>query len=55
MLHKKFLINADYDYVMVFRHGKLVTCLPSAPEFSGGKLSMLRTIMKVLAFGRYFL
>ena len=55
MLHKEILINADYEYVMVFRHGKLVTCLPSAPDFFGGKLSLLRTIMKVLAFSRYFL
>jgi hypothetical protein len=55
MLHREILIPADYEYVMVFRHGNLVTCLPSAPDFSGGKVSVLRAIMKVLAFSRYFL
>ena len=54
-LVRQELLPADYEYVMVFRHGKLITCLPSAPQFSGGKSTVFRILWNVLVFTRYFL
>ena len=55
MLVRKELLPADYEYVMVFRHGDDITCLPAAPPWTGGKHSMLRILWKIVLFSSHFL